>query len=85
MSWPRRARRRWEVFDDGGGEGVEGRGLGPGKRLGFFEQWEERWEKTAELCRRSGTMCMEWGRDEVEEIWREEGGGVGQGCVVVRR
>ena len=42
-SWPRRARRRWKVFDDGGGEGVEGRGLGPGKRLGFFEQWEERW------------------------------------------
>lgn len=41
--------------------------------------------RIAELCRRSGTMCMEWGRDEVEEIWREEGGGVGQGWAVARR
>ena len=41
-SWLSSARWRWEVLVGGGGE-LDGGGLGPGRRLGFFEQWEERW------------------------------------------
>ena len=43
-SWLSSAWRRWELWDGGGGVGggLDGGGVGPGRRLGFFEQWEER-------------------------------------------
>ena len=39
-SWLSSARRRWEVLEGAGGDGgeLDGGGLGPGRRLGFFEQ-----------------------------------------------